>query len=191
MTDAFPYGRVYDRLRRHGYHEQEDAGSHLLPYVAWLQERTAYRSVLDIGCGGGGSLTALASRGARACGIDVSNVAVQRACASGLDAQVACATALPFEDNAFELVVSADVFEHLHKDDIEAAVNEAIRVASRFIFMRIATREDVGQPWKTMLGHPLHLTVRPIDWWQARFQAAGRFIRAEDQLFCLEVDPDA
>ena len=145
MADSFPYQELYDRLRESGYHEAEDASTHLAPYIAWLKERLQYTSVLDIGCSSGGSLPLLAGAGVRAVGVDVSARAVEKAAKLGRDVRRATATALPFNDGEFDLVVSADVFEHLHEDDAEAAASEAVRVARRHVFLKIASREDVTQ----------------------------------------------
>lgn len=187
MTTTVPYAELYDEIRRHGYHEEEDATSHLAPYVAWLKQKTDYRSVLDIGCSAGGSLTLLTDENRQAYGVDVSQIAVSKAVLRDLQVTRASATNLPFEDNAFDLVVSADVFEHLHEDDAPRAAAEAIRVARRFIFMKIAEHEDVTQRWKDLAGHPLHLTTRPIEWWMQHFEHAGEFIRYERSIFCLKL----
>lgn len=191
MTDSFPYRELYDRLRRGGYHESEDTTSHLAPYVPWLKERLGYKSVLDIGCSTGGSLPLLSAEGQEAWGVDVSSVAVANAQKLGRNVVEASATALPFPDNRFDLVVSADVFEHLHEDDAAVAASEAMRVAKSYVFMKIASREDVTQEWKDLAGHPLHLTTRPLDWWLQHFAGAGRFIRREEHVFCLELGQGA
>lgn len=188
MNDAFGYRELYDRLREAGYHDREDKTSHLVPYIPWLKEKTAYQSVLDIGCGAGGSFERLGAEGQEVWGIDVSRVAVAKGQSLGRNVVEASATELPFSDRQFELVASADVMEHLHQDDVPRAAQEIIRVASRYIFMKIATKEDVGQPWKTIAGHPLHLTIQPLDWWKSHFAAAGSFIRSEEYAFCLELN---
>ncbi|MCA9178827.1 MAG: class I SAM-dependent methyltransferase [Planctomycetales bacterium] len=184
--DQFPYQELYDKLRRHGYHDAEDASSHLAPYIGWLKSRLQYGSVLDIGCSSGGSLPLLGSEGVATVGVDVSMEAVAKASNLGRDVRHASATALPFEDASFDLVVSADVFEHLHEDDAQAAAHEAVRVARRHIFMKIASQEDVTQRWKDLAGHPLHLTTKPIEWWMKFFSPFGKFIRHEQHVFCLE-----
>ena len=105
--DQFPYQELYDKLRRHGYHDAEDASSHLAPYIGWLKSRLQYGSVLDIGCSSGGSLPLLGSEGVATVGVDVSMEAVAKASNLGRDVRHASATALPFEDASFDLVVSA------------------------------------------------------------------------------------
>lgn len=187
MSDSHPYRELYDRLRDNGYHEHEDCTSHLAPYVPWLKERLNYKSVLDIGCSVGGSFDALGSEGQTVTGVDVSTVAVKKAQTLGRNVVWASATELPFQDNQFDLVVSADVFEHLHENDAAIAASEAIRVSRRFIFMKIASQQDATLKWKELVGHPLHLTCRSIEWWKQFFADAGKFIREEPYIFCLEL----
>ncbi len=188
--DAFAYQALYDRLRASGYHEEEDGSSHLATYIPWLKERLNYESVLDIGCSAGGSLPLLGSDGETAYGVDVSAVAVTKGRRLGRNVFQASATALPFSDNEFDLVVSADVFEHLHPDDAEKAASEAIRVARRFVFMKIAHHEDATVKWKELAGHPLHLTTEPLSWWLQFFRPAGEIIWHAQFAFCLRL-PDA
>lgn len=188
MPDSFPYEALYDRLRQSGYHEHEDVTSHLAPYIPWLKERLDYKSVLDIGCSVGGSFPLLGGEGQEVCGVDVSSFAVEKARELDRNVVRASATSLPFDDNQFDLVVSADVFEHLHEKDAAAAAQEAIRVARSYVFMKIATREDATEKWKELAGHPLHLTTRPLSWWTQFFAPAGRFLRREEYVFCLKLD---
>jgi len=117
----------------------------------------------------------------------VSSVAVDEARSLGRNVVHGCATKLPFADNSFDLVCSADVFEHLRPEDAGKACSEACRVAKRFVFLKIAEREDVSEKWKELAGHPLHLTTRPIEWWKQFCQPYGDVIRMERELICLKV----
>lgn len=184
-SSSLEYGQLYDRLREHGYHEAEDNTSHLEQHLPWIDQHLDVGSALDIGCSTGMSLSLLEDIGIEAKGVEVSPNAVARARELGRSVFEASATSLPFPDEAFDLVCSADVFEHLHPDDVEQACREAIRVAKRFVFMKIAEKEDATVKWKDLAGHPLHLTTHPIEWWKTFFRPYGEFIRSEPELFCL------
>jgi SAM-dependent methyltransferase len=83
-------------------------------------------SVLDNGCGVGAYLEHLAQTAARACGLEFD---VKRAVAAGKRHPcVACAAgeALPYPADAFDLVLSHEVLEHVRDD--RAAVEEIVRV---------------------------------------------------------------
>lgn len=184
---GFDYAGLYDRLREAGYHRDDENRTHLARDIPWIKTHLEYESVLDIGCSTGGALPLLAESGQQSVGVEASPIAVRRANQLGRNVKHALATSLPFADTSFDLVVSSDFFEHLHPDDVSDAVRESVRVAKRYVFMRIAPREDRVKRWKRLAGHPLHLTVKPIEWWHWQFAQFGRFIYQQGPCFCLEV----
>jgi SAM-dependent methyltransferase len=82
------------------------------------------RRALELGCGEGRVARALAEHGYRIVGVDTSEGAV--AAADGVEALVADAAELPFEDGAFDLVYA--FMSLLNVDDLDRAVAEAARV---------------------------------------------------------------
>ncbi|MDQ3895274.1 MAG: class I SAM-dependent methyltransferase [Actinomycetota bacterium] len=83
------------------------------------------RATLDLGCGEGRCGAELARRGHRVVGIDASRRMVEAA-RERIEAVVADATALPFEDGSFDLVGAFMSFQDI--DDLDGAVREAARV---------------------------------------------------------------
>jgi len=73
--------------------------------------------VLDLGCGDGLFLKMLKNKGIKGIGIEVSEVAIEKARAKELDIKKFDFTInkLPFPDNFFETVVLLDVLEHLYQ----------------------------------------------------------------------------
>jgi SAM-dependent methyltransferase len=88
------------------------------------------RSVLDAACGEGYGSAILAAAGAASVvGVDVDPETVEHARARhGIDARRADVADLPFDDGAFELVVSFETIEHV--PDPERALAEMRRVLS-------------------------------------------------------------
>ena len=95
----------------------------------------AEKQVLEVGCGRGGFTHLLASEGAKVCGVDFSASALQAATArpqsnrvagGSIDWVQADAQHLPFDDRAFDVVISCEMIEHL--PDPVAALREMARV---------------------------------------------------------------
>jgi ubiquinone/menaquinone biosynthesis C-methylase UbiE len=91
------------------------------------------RDVLDVGCGEGALVRRLASRGARAVGLDPSAMALERARRDGASGPTAryvegAAEALPFADSSFDLVIFFNSLHHVPAESMDAALGEAARV---------------------------------------------------------------
>lgn len=109
--------------------------------------------MLELGCGNG-DRTQLFYNVGQVTGIDiVDKVSLQRK--SKFNFFLADATALPFENESFDAVVSFDVIEHIPAD--EQFVNEAFRVCKKGGFVVL------GTPNRLRLSNRLmHLIGKPI-----------------------------
>jgi len=102
---------------------------------------------LDVGCGFGNFVVALAERFQKVSGIEVIAERAEwskRRCPS---AEIVCGTAerLPWPDNHFGLIVSTDVFEHLDHSQQVAAAKEIARVLkpSGHAFITVPSRFQI------------------------------------------------
>jgi SAM-dependent methyltransferase len=87
--------------------------------------------ILEIGCGMGELLSGLSELGYDCTGLDVSRIRIerlQRRQGRRLRFQQAEGTRLPFAAASFDLVISIQLFEHLHPDDAEPHLCETCRV---------------------------------------------------------------
>lgn len=87
---------------------------------------------LDVGCGTGVLASRLADAGYRMSGVDPSDgmLDVLRARSPGIRALQASGTALPFEDDSFDLVLSVAVMHHIAEaEDVRRTLAEMVRVA--------------------------------------------------------------
>lgn len=93
--------------------------------------------VLDIACGDGLLLGALAQKGVCVSGVDISEEGVKKCRAKGLDASVVdiATEPLPFKDNTFDAVIMLDVLEHLYAP--EELLKEALRVSKKHIILSV------------------------------------------------------
>ena len=122
--------------------------------------------ILDIGSGEGLLVKSLMRRGVDAHGIDVSEVVTER-CNKRMPGRFTHGSvlALPFAEASFQTVVSTDCMEHLAPEDVPKALKEIYRVASRYVFLKLATTQDRDGHW--------HLTVQGRAWWEAKCFEAG------------------
>ena len=72
-------------------------------------------------------------------------------------------------DNAVDWVVSTDVLEHIPPEMVDDTIAELYRIARKGQIHNIATFKG-----HTYLGHDVHLSVHPIEWWRAKFAEHNR-----------------
>lgn len=66
-------------------------------------------------------------------------------------------------DHAFDFTFSTDFLEHLPQEKVEASIQEIFRITKKRTFHCVAIFPD------TRDGVELHLTIKPIEWWQEIF----------------------
>jgi ubiquinone/menaquinone biosynthesis C-methylase UbiE len=114
----------YEKERHDGYHALiDDLETDL------LMEHVPNKRVLEVGCGTGLILRNVDRVASHAVGIDISPGMLELATERGLDVVHGDATALPFDDNTFDVVYSFKVLAHVQ--DIDRALREMVRVTRR------------------------------------------------------------
>jgi ubiquinone/menaquinone biosynthesis C-methylase UbiE len=117
-------------------------------------------SVLDVGAGFGHLLeTAWRKRGIKGVGIEITDSKIEYARRHGIDMRKGEASALPFPDKNFDLVVSCEVIEHLPYGSYEKALSEFERVSKRYILIEVPfdeKRRFVKCPYCGATSHPCH-----------------------------------
>lgn len=121
----------------------------LLRYAANLYRAMLIRffikpkKCLDIGCGTGGLISILRSWGVDACGLEMSQTAIDLA-----DKKIkpyikeGNLLDIPYPDNSFDLVMSYDVMDRIERGKIKKAIEESIRVSSHLVLHKIYTLEN-------------------------------------------------
>jgi ubiquinone/menaquinone biosynthesis C-methylase UbiE len=117
--------------------------------------------VLAVGCGMGVLVRALLMAGLDATGLDVAPACIEHGNATSPGRFVhGSILELPFDDDAFDVVVCTDVLEHLGEADVDRAISELVRVSRRGLYLTIATGPDRDRTW--------HLTIRDRLWWERK-----------------------
>jgi SAM-dependent methyltransferase len=100
----------------------------------------AIHSVLDIGCGNG-IFANLADLPRNTVGLDLSRAALVNVVAPHVQADAAN---IPFEENAFDVVVSMELLEHLPQATYPIALSELVRVAGKYILVSVPYKENLN-----------------------------------------------
>lgn len=101
---------------------------------------TSTASVLDVGARDGYVSSLLADRVSEVTALDLARPVLD-------DHRVRCVKGdvrgLPFSDGEFDLVLCAEVLEHLMPADLHRACNELARVSSRWLLIGVPDRQDL------------------------------------------------
>ena len=131
-------------------------------------------SILDVGCGTGVTLLALAQRGYQTSGVDFASKMIQKAQdlaqEQGLscDFSVALADQLPFPDESFEVVIALGLLPNLRDDSAcLAEMRRVLRPHGTFLLSMpnvLGIDRWVGLPRSLplILGHEFRLKSRPL-----------------------------
>jgi SAM-dependent methyltransferase len=121
-------------------------------------------SVLDVGCGAGGSLGGLRDRNpTRLAGCDQSPEMVKLASEYVPEAEIKLmdGTTLPYEDGEFDVVKTMTVLQHNPDDVLKKLVAEICRVASEYVVLcedtesKWASRQEGTGVYKNCFGRPV------------------------------------
>lgn len=102
-------------------------------------------TILDAGTGNGAAVRLLREYGKAAYGVELSKAVLEMECPDLLKrrfVEPGVLSNLPYIDNSFDLVFSADVLEHVHPDEADMVVSELVRVSRRHIFLSISLKSQ-------------------------------------------------
>ena len=96
----------------------------------WLESLGKHTKVLDVGCGTGEQVRLLRKLGCEVSGVEPAPAMRQKAIESNPGAQIVdgTITAIPFDDNSFDAVLSIEVLRYMHRDDVIRSYREMLRV---------------------------------------------------------------
>lgn len=161
QREADKYAAMWGRDE---YRSMSPALSYVAGIVDELSIETGER-LIDFGCGSGRATKELIDRGVHAVGFDIAPNALET------DAPFiqGCLWDLPESLRALnaEWGMCCDVMEHIPTDKVNAVLDGIAGSVSKGAFFAIDNHDDT---MGVLIGAPLHLTVRPYDWWAAKLK---------------------
>jgi len=168
------YQAMYDKTwTEGGYPSQSCWGCR---FAVDVIEKLTFNNVLDAGTGNGALVRLMREHKKSAWGIELSRAVLEKECPDMLSkgyVEAGILTNLPYEDNSFDLVFSADVLEHIHPEEVDGVVKELIRVSRRHIFMSISLKGHTKATGTNDAEAHRHTMLRPRPWWNAKFIEHG------------------
>lgn len=128
-----------------------------------------FNSVLDAGCGSGEVVRYFTSKGYNAKGIELSQYVLNEFADDLLKKNIVTQGSLlelPYDDNAFDVVFSSEVLEHIHEEDIPKVVSELVRVSKTMLFLTISLRPSSNF-------NKYHINLKSRNWWENQFINLG------------------
>jgi SAM-dependent methyltransferase len=133
-------------------------------------------SILDVGCGKGFMLhdfQELMPR-ARIAGLDVSTYALEAALPSVKPfLHPGCASALPFPDHSFDLVISINSIHNLPLEECKQALREIQRVSRQHAFITVDAWRTDAERQRLMMWVLTALTYMDVEAWKKVFAEVG------------------
>lgn len=168
----------YERMWRHDDYRTFSPGLHALDRLNLVGcfRKIGVRSILDAGCGSGKFMRRIIEQHSGEFtirGFDIAENCLDSWFADRPPELLSTGclwdpAALPRPNDA---VVCTDVLEHIPTAKVPTVLTNLRDAATRAVFLGIALFPDSFGP--KVLGRPLHLTVKPAEWWREQATAAG------------------
>lgn len=141
------------------YASPSPATAYPLEYAYHLLGNVAGRQVIDFGCGTGSNTVLIASRGARVCGIDISESLVrmgqQRLQVHDVPGRpallVGSAHDLPFQTASADVVFGIAILHHLDLEKVSAEVHRVLKPGGRAIFQEPVRNSPVVRALRRLI----------------------------------------
>ena len=180
------YQKLYDTTwTQGGYPAQSCWGCR---FAVDVTTKLTFHTMLDAGTGNGALVRLMRAHGKNAYGIELSAAVLEQECPDLLGkgfVEAGILTNLPYADNAFDLVFSADVLEHVHEDEVEAVIKELVRVSRRHLFLSISLKGHTKATAGNDAEAHRHTMLRPRAWWHDAFRRNGAVVN-EDMLWAMQ-----
>lgn len=157
------------------YRAAHSPGLESVDHFMSVVKPAAGSTLIDIGCGAGGAGLEFERRGLRTHWLDITDAGLDDGVERKrfIEAPLWARWQRPL---GWDYGFCCDVLEHIPPEYTMLVVDRIIS-ACRLSWLRIALRPD---EFGKLIGEPLHLTVRPFDWWLIRLATIGKVTDARD-----------
>jgi hypothetical protein len=157
----------YEKAYATGQYATYSPGEAMLPLFRQMVRKKG--GLIDIGCGCARATKQLRDEGHKVIGLDF------------VDARE---TDVPFQKHditePFPRVAHVgyccDVMEHLPESDVDQVLANIMHACDRTFFSIHFEEDQFG----ALVGHPLHLTVKPFTWWRDKLAEHGTVVEERD-----------
>jgi SAM-dependent methyltransferase len=169
----------FDGDRRHGYggfHYHPRFWQPVIPAFQTFYALSAKTKILDVGCAKGFMLYDFQQLipGLQVQGVDISPYAIETAKEEVRPfMSVANATHLPFEENAFDLVISINTIHNLEKKELAKALLEIERVGKGKSFITVDAYRNEEEKELMMAWNLTAQTILHVNEWKVFFEEVG------------------
>lgn len=162
--------RKYTEVWEHPEYRISAPGESFVSEFVRLTRPTHSDTIVDFGCGTGRAALKLSDY-APVLALDFAENCLDKAVAAALCER------LKFQqhDLTQPLELSGtygfctDVMEHIPTEDVDTVLRNICTAALKVYFNISTVPDHMG----ALIGEPLHLTVKPFDWWEAKFREIG------------------
>lgn len=168
----------YEQMWRCDDYRKFSPGLHALEKLRLAEEfrRLGVSTILDAGCGSGKFMRRIIEQHGHEFsirGFDIADNCLDPWFAGS--EQDILSTGCLWDEGSLpapnDAVVCTDVMEHIPTEHVPAVLRNLRGAATQCVFLGIALFPDAFGP--KVLGAPLHLTVKPVEWWREQAVDAG------------------
>ncbi len=168
-AERIKYLRVWEDP---SYRKADHSSEVWFEYCGEFARRLREIRVIDLGCGVGRLVGNINRSGGYACGVDIAENSVgPEILGKWSDRFSFCALwAMPVEWlGEFDVGICADVMEHIPESMVLKSFHRIVEVCRTAFFLIESVLDHAGR----MGDDPLHLTVKPEEWWVAEAEKVG------------------
>lgn len=152
----------YNKKKSVPYKTQQSVRNMILTLMKVDKEN--YNKILDAGCGNGEFSISLSQLfpASKITGIDYSEdmitlceYAKNDNDINNIEFKVADLLNTPFNDNEFDITVCVNTIHHIHKKDLDKAIEEIARITKKVVILEIKNRNSLYYPVKKLRGRLL------------------------------------